>query len=469
MGDNRYFGTDGIRGRVGEWPMTPDFVMHLGWAAGGVLAARGRREVLIGKDTRLSGYMFESALEAGLAAAGVSTRLVGPIPTPAIAYLARTFRQAAGVVISASHNPYYDNGVKFFSGLGMKLPDTIETEIEARLDRPMSPVGTAHLGRAARVDDAYGRYIEFCKGTIPFGTDLRGLTLVVDSAHGATYRIAPRVFAELGATVIAMGAEPDGLNINDGCGATVPRAMAERVQMEGADAGIALDGDGDRAILVDRHGQVVDGDALLMIMARARLENGGIGGGVVGTMMSNLGLEQGLAALGVPFVRTAVGDRFVLEGLQANGWKLGGEASGHIVCLDRTTTGDGIVSGLQILARMVETEQPLDELAACMRHYPQSLLNVPIDPGARDPLTDATVRSAVQAVETELGDAGRVLLRPSGTEPLIRVMVEGSDAARVEELARQIAEAVRAACGPTRPHAANVSNLGSAKSERASK
>ncbi|MEX1082232.1 MAG: phosphoglucosamine mutase [Halofilum sp. (in: g-proteobacteria)] len=449
-----YFGTDGIRGRVGDWPMTPDFVMHLGWAAGGVLAAHGRREVLIGKDTRLSGYMFESALEAGLAAAGVSTRLVGPMPTPAIAYLARTFRQAAGAVISASHNPYYDNGVKFFSGLGTKLPDAVEAEIEARLDRPMQVVAPAELGRAARVDDADGRYIEFCKGTIPFGTDLRGLKLVVDSAHGATYSIAPRVFRELGAQVIAIGSEPDGLNINDGCGATAPEAMAARVLAEGADAGLALDGDGDRVIMVDRYGRVVDGDALLLIMARARHERGDMIGGVVGTLMSNLGLERALAELGIPFSRAAVGDRFVLEQLQANGWKLGGEASGHIVCLDRTTTGDGIVSALQVLARMVDTGASLDELAACMDQYPQVLLNVPVaervDPGA-----DGGVRAAVKSVEAELGEAGRVLLRPSGTEPLVRVMVEGPDAARLESLAGRIADAVRIAFGTDEKRAAN--------------
>lgn len=450
----KYFGTDGIRGRVGEWPMTADFVLHLGWAAGGVLAARGRREVLIGKDTRLSGYMFESALEAGLAAAGVSTRLVGPMPTPAIAYLARTFRQAAGAVISASHNPYYDNGVKFFSGIGMKLPDAVESEIEARLERPMSIVGAAELGRAARVDDADGRYIEFCKGTIPFGTDFRGLKLVVDNAHGATYSIAPRVFRELGADVVAIGSEPDGLNINDGCGATAPEAMAARVLAEEADAGIALDGDGDRVIMVDRHGRVVDGDTLLLIMAHARHERGEMGGGVVGTLMSNLGLERGLAELGVPFSRAAVGDRFVLEQLQANGWKLGGESSGHIVCLDRTTTGDGIVSALQVLARMVDTGRALDELAACMRYYPQVLLNVPVAERI-DPGNDGGVRAAVKSVESELGKAGRVLLRPSGTEPLVRVMVEGPDAARVQALAERIADAVRAAYGPDEKRAAN--------------
>ena len=444
--ETRYFGTDGIRGPVGVAPMTAEFVLRLGWAAGRVLAARGSREVLIGKDTRLSGYMFESALEAGLAAGGVSTRLVGPMPTPAIAYLTRTFRQAAGVVISASHNPYYDNGVKFFSGLGMKLPDVVEAEIEAKLDEPMTVADPARLGRASRVDDASGRYIEFCKGTIPFGTDFTGMRLVVDSAHGATYAIAPRVFRELGADVVTIGSEPDGLNINDGCGATAPGALARRVVEEGADAGIALDGDGDRVIMVDRHGRVVDGDALLLIMAQARQELGRMEGGVVGTLMSNLGLERGLAQLGVPFARAAVGDRFVLEQLQANGWKLGGESSGHIVCLDRTTTGDGIVSALQVLARMVETGRTLDELAACMEYYPQVLVNVRVAERV-DPTGDAGVRAAVESVERELGAAGRVLLRASGTEPLVRVMVEGPDADGVRPLAERIAEAVRSAYG----------------------
>lgn len=450
----RFFGTDGIRGRVGEPPMTAEFVLRLGWAAGRVLGARGSREVLIGKDTRLSGYMFESALEAGLAAGGVSTRLVGPMPTPAIAYLTRTFRQAAGVVISASHNPYYDNGVKFFSGLGMKLPDAVEAEIEAKLDEPMTVVDPSRLGRASRVDDASGRYIEFCKGTIPFGTDFSGIKLVVDNAHGATYAIAPRVFRELGADVVTIGSEPDGLNINDGCGATAPQALARRVVETGADAGIGLDGDGDRVVMADRHGRVVDGDALLLIMAQARHEMGHLGGGVVGTLMSNLGLERGLADLGVPFARAAVGDRFVLEQLQAKGWKLGGESSGHIVCLDRTTTGDGIVSALQVLARMVETGRALDELASCMEYYPQVLVNVRVAERV-DPTGDPGVRAAVESVERELGAAGRVLLRPSGTEPLIRVMVEGPDADDIRPLAERIAEAVRSAFGPAEQPAAH--------------
>lgn len=450
----RYFGTDGIRGRVGEWPMTAEFVLRLGWAAGRVLAARGSHEMLIGKDTRLSGYMFESALEAGLAAAGVNTRLVGPMPTPAIAYLARTFRQAAGIVISASHNPYDDNGVKFFAGDGMKLPDAVEAAIEDQLDKPMTTVSSSRLGRASRVDDASGRYIEFCKGTIPFGTDFRGLRLVVDSAHGATYAIAPRVFRELGAEVVAIGSEPDGLNINDGCGATSPDTLAGHVVAEGADAGIAFDGDGDRVIMADRDGRVVDGDALLLILARARHERGDLGGGVVGTLMSNLGLEQALGEMGVDFARAAVGDRFVLEELRTNGWKLGGESSGHIVCLDRTTTGDGIVSALQVLARMVDAGRGLDELADGMEYYPQVLVNVPVRERL-DPGDDPGVRSAIAEVEAELGASGRVLLRASGTEPLVRVMVEGPDIDGVRPLAERIAEAVRVAYGGDEDRAAN--------------
>jgi phosphoglucosamine mutase len=426
--------------------MTAELVLRLGWAAGTVLAARGSREVLIGKDTRLSGYMLESALEAGLAAGGVSTRLVGPMPTPAIAYLTRTIRQSAGAVISASHNPYWDNGVKFFSGAGMKLPDSVEAEIEAKLDEPMTTVDSAQLGRAARIDDAAGRYIEFCKSTIPFGTDLAGMTLVVDAGHGATYAAAPRVFRELGADVIPIGTQPDGLNINDGCGSTAPAAMCEAVVAAGADAGIALDGDGDRVIMADRFGRVVDGDALLLVMAQARQERGELGGGVVGTQMSNLGLARALEQMGVPFVRAAVGDRFVLEQLHAHGWWLGGESSGHIVALDRTTTGDGIVSALQVLARMVASGRSLDELAAAMAYYPQALVNVALAERV-DPMSDARVREAVADVDKELGETGRVLLRASGTESLIRVMVEGPESERVQTLAERIAEAVRQAYG----------------------
>jgi len=446
MSERRYFGTDGIRGRVGREPMTAEFILRLGWAAGRVLADAGYSEVLIGKDTRVSGYLFESALEAGLASAGVNTRLVGPMPTPAVAHLTRTFRLGAGIVISASHNPYYDNGVKFFSTAGTKLPDALEAEIEARLEEPMETVSPDRLGRASRVDDASGRYIEFCKGTIPFGTDLRDLRIVVDSANGADYAIAPRVFRELGAEVIAIGSEPDGLNINADCGATDTRALAERVVAEGADLGIALDGDGDRVMMIDHEGRTVDGDAILLILALAQQEAGQLAGGVVGTQMSNLGLERGLVKRGIAFARSAVGDRFVLELLHANGWKLGGESSGHIVCLDRTTTGDGIVSALQVLTRMVASGRGLAELAASMERYPQILVNVPVAERV-DPNGHVDVRAAVHAVESELGVEGRVLLRASGTEPLIRVMVEGPADDVVQRHADNIAGAVRAAFG----------------------
>jgi phosphoglucosamine mutase len=452
MSGRRWFGTDGIRGQVGHEPMTAEFVLRLGWAAGRVLGAdNAHREVLIGKDTRISGYLFESALEAGLAAAGMNTLLVGPMPTPAIAYLTRTFRQAAGIVISASHNPHHDNGIKFFSGSGMKLPDAIEARIEDELDKPMTMVDPAQLGRAMRIEDARGRYIEFCKGTVPFGLSLNGLKLVIDSANGAAYSVAPRVFRELGAEVVAIGAAPDGININEECGATAIEGLAETVLAEGADAGIALDGDGDRVIMVDRDGQRVDGDALLLILSLSRHAGGSLGGGVVGTLMSNLGLEQALEKNGIPFVRSAVGDRYVLEQLQENGWKLGGESSGHIVCLDRTTTGDGIVSALQVLACMVDTGRPLHELAAQMSHYPQLLVNVRVAERV-DPHSDADVCAAVAAVERELGDAGRVLLRASGTEPLVRVMVEGPDEEVIRVHAERIADSVRTAfCNSDRP------------------
>lgn len=452
MSNRRWFGTDGIRGRVGREPMTAEFVLRLGWAAGRVLGAEvGQREVLIGKDTRISGYLYESALEAGLAAAGMDTLLVGPMPTPAIAYLTRTFRQAAGIVISASHNPHHDNGIKFFGGNGMKLPDEIEARIEAEMDKPMEMVDPAELGRAKRVEDARGRYIEFCKGTVPFGLSLNGLRLVVDSANGAAYSVAPRVFRELGAEVVAIGAEPDGININDDCGATATDTLADVVVTEEADLGIALDGDGDRVIMIDRHGHRVDGDVLLLILSLARHANGSLGGGVVGTLMSNLGLEKALESHGIPFVRSAVGDRYVLEQLQDKGWKLGGESSGHIVCLDRTTTGDGIVSALQVLACMVDTGRSLDDLAAQMSRYPQLLLNVEVAERV-DPNGDADVCAAVAAVERELGDGGRVLLRASGTEPLVRIMVEGPDEEIIRAHAERIADSVRAAfCNGDRP------------------
>lgn len=433
----KYFGTDGVRGRVGEPPITPEFVLKLGWAAGRVLANGHRGKVLIGKDTRISGYLLESALEAGLSAAGMDIRLLGPLPTPAIAYLTRTLHADAGIVISASHNPYYDNGIKFFSGRGAKLPDEVEKAIEAMMDEPLQTLDSAHLGKAERIADARGRYIEFCKSTFPGRGDLAGLRLVVDCAHGATYQVAPAVFRELGAEVEAIGVEPDGFNINEGCGSTDPERLAAAVRERGADAGIALDGDGDRVIMVDHTGEHVDGDELLYIIAQGdeRPE------GVVGTLMSNLGLEQALGRDGIAFERAAVGDRYVLERLQARGWRLGGESSGHILCLDRTTTGDGIVSALQVLGAMVATGRPLRELKRRMSKYPQTLINVRLErPG--DPTRLAAVQAAVQDVERALGEHGRVLLRPSGTEPVVRVMVEGADADHIEALARQLAAAV---------------------------
>ncbi|HHJ11756.1 MAG TPA: phosphoglucosamine mutase [Chromatiales bacterium] len=439
--EKRYFGTDGIRGRVGSEPMTPDFVLRLGWAAGRVLVGDGHPSVLIGKDTRISGYMLESALQAGLSAAGIDIRLLGPMPTPGIAYLTRTLRASAGIVISASHNPYYDNGIKFFSGDGTKLPDEVELAIEAELERPMQSVDSAELGKAERIVDAAGRYIEFCKSTIPQRTVLHGLKLVVDCANGATYHIAPSVFEELGAEVIRLAAHPDGLNINADCGATAPQRMADAVLSNQADLGIALDGDGDRVIMVDHRGEVVDGDELLYIIARAHHEEGRMQGGVVGTQMSNLGLELALKGLGIPFERAAVGDRYVMERLLAHGWTLGGESSGHIICLDQTTTGDGIIAALQVLYVMVTSGKALHELKQGMEKMPQALVNVPIE-GPVDLAATPLIREAVAEVEQCLGEQGRVLLRPSGTEPLVRVMVEGRDAREVQALARQIADAV---------------------------
>ncbi len=439
--EKRYFGTDGIRGRVGSELMTPDFVLRLGWAAGRVLVGDGHPSVLIGKDTRISGYMLESALQAGLSAAGIDIRLLGPMPTPGIAYLTRTLRASAGIVISASHNPYYDNGIKFFSGDGTKLPDEVELAIEAELERPMQTVDSAELGKAERIVDAAGRYIEFCKSTIPQRTVLHGLKLVVDCANGATYHIAPSVFEELGAEVIRLAAHPDGLNINADCGATAPQRMADAVLSNQADLGIALDGDGDRVIMVDHRGEVVDGDELLYIIARAHHEEGRMQGGVVGTQMSNLGLELALKGLGIPFERAAVGDRYVMERLLAHGWTLGGESSGHIICLDQTTTGDGIIAALQVLYVMVTSGKALHELKQGMEKMPQALVNVPIE-GPVDLAATPLIREAVAEVEQCLGEQGRVLLRPSGTEPLVRVMVEGRDAREVQALARQIADAV---------------------------
>ncbi|MDQ3796692.1 MAG: phosphoglucosamine mutase [Pseudomonadota bacterium] len=440
----RYFGTDGIRGRVGVYPMTPEFVLKLGWAVGRVLTSGRRNMVLIGKDTRISGYMLESALEAGLSAAGVNIHLLGPMPTPGIAYLTRTLRASAGIVISASHNLYYDNGLKFFSHDGLKLPDEVELAIEAALEQPMQIVESDRLGKAERVVDATGRYIEFCKSTIPAGTVLRGLKIVVDCAHGATYHVAPEVFEELGADVVPIGTEPNGLNINDACGAVSPKSLRIAVIDHQADVGVAIDGDGDRLIMVDSHGEVVDGDELLYIIANARHKAGRLGGGVVGTLMTNFGLEQVLASLGIPFKRAAVGDRYVLEMLQQAGWKLGGESSGHIICLDRTTTGDAIVSALQVLHVLVGTGRGLHEIKGGMTKYPQILVNVPIGVPI-DIQASEIVQRAVADAQRELADRGRVLLRPSGTEPLVRVMVEGQDPSRVKQLAECIAEQVRAA------------------------
>ncbi len=442
----QFFGTDGIRGTVGQAPITPDFVMKLGWAAGRVFT-RGsscRRKVLIGKDTRVSGYMFESALEAGLAAAGVDSHLLGPMPTPGIAYLTRTFSANAGIVISASHNGFEDNGIKFFCGNGSKLPDAVEIEIEKELEKPMQSVTSRELGKAHRVTDAAGRYIEFCKSTFPNDTSLHGLKMVVDCAHGATYHIAPAVMSELGASVIPLGNKPDGFNINEGFGATAPEALQQAVLAEGADVGIAFDGDGDRLVMVDHTGAVVDGDEITFIIARQRYQRGLLRGAVVGTQMSNLGLERAVRTLGLEFMRAKVGDRYILEMLQANDCVLGGETSGHIICLDLTTTGDGIISALQVFEAMVRSGHGLSVLKAGMSKFPQRLINVRL--AERQDVTDiAKIREAITAAERRLGDTGRVLLRPSGTEPLIRVMVEGQDAVLVDELAEGLAEVVERA------------------------
>lgn len=445
----RYFGTDGIRGRVGSPPITADFVLKLGWAAGQVLAGRGIGEqVLIGKDTRISNYMFESALEAGLSAAGINIQLLGPMPTPAIAYLTRTLRANAGIVISASHNSHEDNGIKFFSADGFKLDDATELAIEAQLDLPLTTVPSAALGKATRLIDAPGRYIEFCKHTLQRANGLTGLTIVVDCANGAAYQVAPAVFEELGARVIRRGVNPDGLNINVGCGSTHIEPLQQAVLETGADLGIALDGDGDRVIMVDETGAALDGDQLLWIIARGRHENGQLAGPVVGTQMSNLGLELALRGLGVPFERAKVGDRYVLERLLALGGSIGGESSGHLVCLDRTTTGDGIVSALQVLGCALDRQLPLSLLAQGMEKLPQCMINVPVMAGI-DALQDHRVGRTVSAVETALGATGRILLRPSGTEPVLRVMVEGEDAVRVREAAEQLASEIMAVNGVT--------------------
>jgi phosphoglucosamine mutase len=439
--ERKYFGTDGIRGEVGKPPITPDFVLKLGWAAGRVLAGERRGRVLIGKDTRISGYVFESVLEAGFATAGVDVRLLGPMPTPAIAYLTRTLHARAGVVISASHNPYTDNGIKFFSSDGMKLPDEVEFEIEAMLERPLVSVGARDLGKAERLEDAAGRYIEFCKSTIPFGLSLTGLRMVVDCAHGATYHVAPAVFDELGAEVITIGARPDGLNINDDVGAVAPQTLQKAVLEYRADLGIAFDGDGDRVVMVDHAGEVLDGDELLLIIADSRRASGTLEGPVVGTVMSNFGLEQALRERGVEMCRARVGDRYVLEMMLERDSTLGGETSGHIICRDRITTGDGIVSGLQVLHALRERDTTLHELKQGMQKFPQVLLNVQL-PRRMDVLSVPAVEAGVKAAESELNGNGRVLLRPSGTEPVLRVMVEGRDHDQVTALARSLASEV---------------------------
>lgn len=438
----KYFGTDGVRGLVGQYPITPDFALKLGWAAGRVMASKGRASVVVGKDTRLSGYLFESALEAGLSAAGVSVRLLGPIPTPAVAHLTRAFHASAGIVISASHNPYHDNGIKFFGPDGKKLADAVEHEIEAWLDRDMVIDNPDQLGKVTRQEDARGRYIEFCKSSFPFHLSLRGLKIVVDCAHGATYQVGPAVFSELGADVISHACTPNGTNINDQVGSTHPEGLQRRVLAEKADLGIAFDGDGDRIVMVDHRGELVDGDELICLMARERVRAGRPILGVVGTLMSNFGMERAIRDMGLDFVRAAVGDRYVMAELESRGWNLGGEASGHIVCLDKATTGDAIVAALQVLAAMVASDRSLAELKCGMSKYPQVLINVRLAEKI-DLAASTAVQAAVRAAEQRLGDQGRVLLRASGTEPVIRVMVEGQDAVLVQALAEELAEAVR--------------------------
>lgn len=451
--DKRYFGTDGIRGRVGQEPITPEIVLKLGWAAGLVLGGMhdDRAHVLIGKDTRVSGYLLESALESGLSAAGVDVSLLGPMPTPGIAYLTRTARASAGIVISASHNPYHDNGIKFFGSDGTKLPDEIEVAIEQRMSQPMRTADSAALGKAERYRHAAGRYIEFCKSTFPSRQSLDGLTIVVDCANGAAYQIAPAVFSELGANVIAMADEPDGFNINQDCGSTQPAALQKMVRDKRAHVGVALDGDGDRVIMVDANGTCVDGDQILYVIGLARRASGALRGGVVGTLMTNFGLERAFAERDIPFKRAAVGDRYVLSLLQTHGWELGGESSGHVICLDKSTTGDGIITALQVLTVMVESGKTLAELTAAMQVFPQTIVNVAIPTAASDAGTtfdvqgSPRVKRAVRAAEAELADRGRVVLRASGTEPVIRVMVEAADPELVQRLCQELAETVKSA------------------------
>jgi phosphoglucosamine mutase len=436
----QFFGTDGIRGKVGDTPITPEFMLKLGWAAGKVLGQKGLGKILIGKDTRISGYMFESALEAGLTSSGMDVSLLGPMPTPAIAYLTRTFRANAGLVISASHNPYYDNGVKFFTDVGTKLDDAIELEIEEYLGKPMKVVDSSEIGKVTRIDDAAGRYIEFCKSCFQADKNLRNLKIVVDCANGATYHVAPSIFRELGAEVFEIGVNPDGLNINQLSGSTHPQTLAAKVLEHRADVGIAFDGDGDRVIMVDHLGEVVDGDELLFIIARSRLARGQLQGGVVGTLMSNFGMEQALNDLEIPFLRAAVGDRYVLAELQKQAWLLGGESSGHILCCDLTSTGDGIVAALQVLQAIQDSGRNLNRLKNKMVKLPQKMINVTCPGGYTE---TKEVRAAVEDAERKLGGRGRILLRASGTEPVVRVMVEGESEVEVDQLVSELAEAVQ--------------------------
>ncbi|GFM67808.1 phosphoglucosamine mutase [Pseudomonas cichorii] len=445
MTTRKYFGTDGIRGRVGQFPITPEFMLKLGWAAGMAFRRMGACRILVGKDTRISGYMFESALEAGISAAGADVMLLGPMPTPAIAYLTRTFHAEAGIVISASHNPHYDNGIKFFSGKGTKLPDEIEQMIEELLDTPMTVAESEKLGKVSRINDAAGRYIEFCKSSVPTSTSFAGLKVVIDCAHGATYKVAPSVFRELGAQVVVLSAQPDGLNINKDCGSTHMEALQAAVVAEKADLGIAFDGDGDRVLMVDHTGVVVDGDELLYIIASDLQERGRLQGGVVGTLMSNLGLELALAELNIPFVRANVGDRYVIAELLERDWQIGGENSGHIVCFQHTTTGDAIIAALQVLLALRRRGVSLCEIRQKLRKCPQVLVNVRFGGGV-DPVTHPSVKEACARVTAEMAGRGRVLLRKSGTEPLVRVMVEGEDETQVRNYADELAKLVAEVC-----------------------
>lgn len=442
MSNHKYFGTDGIRGKVGHVPITPDFMLKLGWASGKVLSRHGSRKIIIGKDTRISGYMLESALEAGLAGSGLSAAFTGPMPTPAIAYLTKNFRAEAGIVISASHNPFYDNGIKFFSIEGTKLPDTVESEIEAELEKPLTCVESSELGKASRIIDAANHYIEFCKSTFPRILNLTRLKIVVDCANGATYYIAPKVLRELGANVVSIGCKPDGMNINYKCGTTDVRLLKSYVLNEKADLGIAYDGDGDRVIMIDHLGNKVDGDQILYIIAREKLYQNKLSGGVVGTLMSNLGLEIALKKINIPFIRTRIGDRYVLEKMQEKNWKMGAENSGHVILLDKTTTGDGIIACLQVLSAIVRNKTNLYDLCNGIRLLPQTLINIRYN-SKKNTIESAAVKKAKKNIEHELAGCGRILLRKSGTEPLFRIMVEGEDAKQVTRLAHYIANVLR--------------------------